>query len=266
MSQAPAWQLESLDVGYDAQRPVLRGLDAQARVGKVTAVLGPNAAGKTTLLRTLLGSLPPVAGRALLDGRPTRDTPAGALARRVAWVPQGLSDRFGFTVRELVAMGLAARGQRLTRAQAEHQAQHAMEAAGVADLAERPASRLSAGQRQRALLARALAQCGPAARSLLADEPTAALDPPHAHAALGVLRGLARRDPAPLAVVVVLHDLALAGEYADDAWLLANGRMIAAGPVADVLTPDRLTRAYGARFTSAPSPRPVPRVAVAEDA
>ncbi|MEM7681568.1 MAG: ABC transporter ATP-binding protein [Planctomycetota bacterium] len=263
MPPDPIWQLESLSAGYAKARPAVHEVHATAHAGRLVAVLGPNAAGKTTLLRAMLGSLRPTQGQARLRGKPSHRIGAADLAQQLAWVPQSTADALGFSVAELVGLGLTASGEKRTSPQSAQRQHDALRLADVQDLVARPIGRLSAGQRQRVVLARALAQCGPRCVSILADEPTAALDPPHAHAVLGVLRGLTRRADGPVSVVAVLHDLDLAAAYADDAWLMSDGKLVAAGPVGEVLTPERLEQAYGAAFTRDPPPddRRAPRLA-----
>lgn len=234
---------EKLAFGYRKGRPVLSEVSFEALPGAVSVVLGPNGAGKSTLLRLLLGVLSPWSGRALLDGEPVHRLPAAARARRIAYVAQRASVAFDFDSGDVVRFGLFAspRGR----------ADRAADRLGVADLLSSPFAALSAGQQQRIMLARALAQIDSAdgTRVLLADEPFSAMDPRHALIAADALRSAARDGAA---VVLVLHDLGAALRFADRAILLdERGNIAAHGPAADVIRPERLDPVYGVAFTEA---------------
>lgn len=236
---------EHVEFAYRRDRPVLRAVSMAAPAGAVTAVVGPNGAGKSTLLRLLLGLARPTSGRVLLEGADVTGIPHADRARRLGYIPQRGSVAFAFSVREVVRLGLYAAhsgGDGMASVDA------ALERVGLRDRADDPFGALSAGQQQRATIARVLAQLeassGP--RALLADEPVAALDPRHAVETMALLRGLARDG---LAVVVVLHDLMLAARWADAAVLLsADGRVAAAGPPAEVLGPGTLPSVFGVEF------------------
>lgn len=230
------WRLSNLRFAYRADQPVLRDVTGSPKPGRITALLGPNGSGKTTLLRVMLGLHPPQAGHIELLGRPLSQWTPAQQARRIALIPQRSSVRFAFTVREVVAMG---RHALPTNAGA---VADAIGRADLDELAETPVVELSAGQQQRVLLARAIAQMDGQGAGLLADEPVSAMDPKHALRAMARLRELAKQG---LAVVVVLHDVNLALRFADDAWLLQAGRLFAQGPASSVLAPDNLRQAYG---------------------
>ena len=228
--------------------PLLATVTAALRPGRFTAVLGPNGAGKSTLLSMLCGTRVPDGGGVLLDGRPLARWPAEALARRRAVMPQDTLVAFDFTVREVVEMG---RFPHRTAPSREEGAivEAAMAATGVAHLAERGTQWLSGGERARTHLARALAQvwlpsADGAARWLLLDEPTAALDLAHQHHALALLRRWAAEQG--VGVVAVLHDLNLALRYAHDVLLLglAQGGALF-GEVQQVLTTETIERVWG---------------------
>ena len=231
----------ALTVAYGA-RVAVRACDFLLRGGEVVAIVGPNGAGKSTLLRALAGLLAPRAGAVTLDGQDIATLSRGALARRIAVVPQIFDTLFPFTVREVVALGRTARLGFLGRASA---ADAAAVARAVADLdltalAERRIDALSGGERQRAVLAMALAQEGDV---LLLDEPTAHLDPAHQLATLRLVRGLARtRD---LAVAAVLHDLNLAATVADRVVALCAGRLVVDGTPAEALSAERVRSVFG---------------------
>ncbi|MEL7362134.1 MAG: heme ABC transporter ATP-binding protein [Bacteroidota bacterium] len=212
--------------------------------GEVVAVVGANGAGKTTLLRMASGDLTPSAGTVRLDDRALAAYEPDALARQRAVLPQHAALTFGFTAREVVLLGRTphAAGQAMD----DEVAAQALHLAGVTHLAERAYPTLSGGERQRVHFARTLAQLweAPAAgsRVLLLDEPTASLDPAHQHAVLGVSKQCA---DAGVGVLAVLHDLNLAAYYADRIAVLRQGRLVALGPPAAVLTPGTIRHAFG---------------------
>ncbi len=223
--------------------PVVDGVDLTIARGEIVAVVGPNGAGKSTLLRLASGLLEPQAGEVCLDGEPVRSIPRRLAARRIAGVAAETDPRFPFTVRDTVALGRHPwRGSfgPLSAAD-EARIDAALEAADLLALADRPLPSLSSGERQRAALARCLAQGGDL---LLLDEPTAHLDLGHRLRMLDVLR--ARAKASGRAVLAVLHDLNLAGVFADRIVLLVGGRVAADGPPAAVLTAARIREAFGA--------------------
>ncbi|MEZ6241516.1 MAG: ABC transporter ATP-binding protein [Phycisphaerales bacterium] len=236
----------NVDFAYRRARPVLRGVDLELTPGRVTAIVGPNASGKSTLLRLLLGRLTPTKGRVTLDARPVHRYPPRELAKRVAFVPQSPSLSFSYTVEQVVRFALLASG----RSAPMGVVTRALERLDIADRAHQPWSELSVGLQQRVALARALAQllASPAGddRYLLADEPTSALDPRHALAVIALLTELAADG---VGVGVVLHDLSIALRVADDALVLdESGRLAADGPVSETLTPHVLQPVFGVRF------------------
>jgi len=225
-------------------RRVLDGVSLRARLGEVVGLVGPNGAGKTTLLRACNGSLAPTAGRVEVDGDRVAGLSARETARRVATVPQEPSLGFDFPVREAVAMGRTAHVPRFGRRGPDDRAavDRALDRAAVTDLADRPVTELSGGERARVSLARALAQAAPV---LLLDEPTANLDVGHQVRTLSLVRGLAGDDGR--AVVAAVHDLDLAARFCDRLVLLADGSVRAAGDPGAVLAPDALADAFGVR-------------------
>jgi len=231
-------------------RPVLTDVDLAVAPGALTVVVGPNGAGKSTLLRALAGLVAPSTGAVLADGRPLHALDRLARARAVAYLPQGGGISWPLPVAEVAALGRLPHGERV---EALPEAGRAAVAAALADLdlaglADRPATELSGGERARALLARALATQAPV---LLADEPVAALDPRHQ---LGVLRLLRERAGAGAAIVAVMHDLALAARFADRIVVMADGRVVAQGEPAAVLTPERLAATFRVRALVEPRP------------
>lgn len=217
---------------------ILDGVDASFARGRVTALLGPNGAGKSTLLAVLAGLRTPGAGTATLDGAAVTTLPLRDRARRIGLLPQVAEVHWEVDVRSLVGLGrFAYRDERTATGRAAVDA--ALAATDTGHLAHRIVGTLSGGERGRVLLARVLAG---QPDWLLADEPLASLDPAHALAMCARLRDVAA---AGAGVIVVLHDLGLAARFADDAVILDAGRVIAAGKVADVLTPDTMRAAFG---------------------
>jgi len=228
-------------------RELLHGITATLRPGRFTAILGPNGAGKSTLLSLLSAQRRPDAGQVLLDGQPVQALSAHALALRRAVMPQESAVAFDFTAREVAELGRYPHRRQPTADEAGI-VEQALAATDVTALAPRIFNTLSGGEKARVHLARALAQVwaplpGGAARWLLLDEPTAALDLAHQHQALRLLRGWAHGQG--VGVAAVLHDLNLALRYADDALLLAHGEAASHGPVAEVLTAERIARIWG---------------------
>lgn len=221
-------------------RALYAGLDVSIAAGEVVAVVGPNGAGKSTLLRTLAGLTRPQTGAVWLGDDDLKTLPARARARRLAYLPQATSLAYALTVREVVLLGrapfvptFAAPGR------ADHEAAaRALARVGLAGFAERDVRTLSGGEFQRVMLARMLAG---EAQVLVLDEPTAALDVGQALAFLGELRGLASEGAA---VVLALHDLALARRHADAAVLLAGDGSAVVGPVEHVLSARNLADAF----------------------
>lgn len=229
-------------VGY-GPCAVLSDVHLSVGPGRVLAILGPNGSGKSTLLKTLAGLIPAVAGEARLGGEDVRRLSAAEVARRVAFVPQEEAHAFPFTVREIVTMGRLSRSTGLFDTPEDRErAEAAMTAADCANLADRPVTQLSGGERQRVLIARALAQDAPA---LLLDEPNSHQDVGHQ---IGVLARLGDLAKAGRAVVAAVHDLNAASILADEAMLVARGRVVLAGAMESVLESPELDATYGVRF------------------
>lgn len=243
----------------------MRDVSAALSPARLTAVIGPNAAGKSTLLRLMLGQLRPWAGRVLLHDRDAADTPPAVRARLLSYVPQRTTASFAFTVEQVVQMG------RHALPPDPAAVQRALEVCDLVDARASIFAELSVGQQQRVLLARALAQSAgagggalPGAGAMLLDEPSSAMDPWHVHQTMRLLR---QQAEAGLAVLVVLHDLNLAARYADDVWLLDRGTVAAQGPWQQVMQPCVLEPIYRVRcqpLSVANRPRPVFLVEPAE--
>jgi len=232
-------EVRGLDVDLGA-RPVLRGVGFEARAGEIVGLMGPNGAGKTTLVRAICQLAPARAGEVTWNGARVDRMDPRVRATSFAYLPQGRVIHWPLTVRRLVELGRLPRLGPLSRlAPADAAAvETAMAAMDIAHLADRPATSLSGGERARVLLARALAVEAPV---LLADEPTASLDPYHVLEIMTLLRHAA--DGGRL-VVAVLHELGLATRFCDRIVLLDAGRVVAEGAPAEVLTPARVREVY----------------------
>jgi iron complex transport system ATP-binding protein len=237
--------LAATDIGVRlGGREVLRGVTLACRHGQITGLVGPNGAGKSTLVRALAGLLPLSRGSVRLDGREIATLPPGELGRSVAYLPQERAVHWPLSVHRVVALGRLPHGGGGARASGNG-AQAVARALSVMDalhLAERPVSELSGGELARVLFARALAQEAPV---ILADEPTAGVDPAHA---LGLFEVLDRLAKEGRTIVVALHDLSLAARFCHEVVMLAEGRLAASGPPAEVLTVERLEMVFGARM------------------
>jgi len=235
-----------LGVGV-AKGPRLATVDVRIPAGRFTAILGPNGAGKSTLMSMLVGERAPQSGQVLLDGQALSAHAVEGLARRRSVMPQDCSVAFDFTAQEVVELGRYPHRHQPGAGEAQIPAQ-AMELTGVDHLAQRSINTLSGGERARTHLARALAQiwqppADGAARWLLLDEPTAALDLAHQHHAMRLLRQWAGQQGA--GVVAVIHDLNLALRYADDVLVLGGDAGVHHGAVLDVLQPALVRQVWG---------------------
>ncbi|WP_166138649.1 ABC transporter ATP-binding protein [Nocardioides ochotonae] len=233
--------VEELALGY-RERTVIESLDLTVATGRVTAIVGANACGKSTLLRSMSRLLAPRAGRVLLDGVQVHKMPAKELARTLGLLPQAPTAPEGITVSDLVGRGRNPHHGFLTRWTREDDAAvaAALEATQTVELAERPVDELSGGQRQRVWIAMALAQ---ETDVLLLDEPTTYLDVSHQIEVLDLLTDLNRQRGTT--IVMVLHDLNLAARYADQLVALAGGRLHACGTPQEVLTEDTVRAVFG---------------------
>jgi iron complex transport system ATP-binding protein len=235
--------LQAADVGFSYGRgqAVVSDVSVDVPRAGLVGILGPNGSGKTTLLRLLGGLLRPGCGRVTLDGRDIAHVPRIELARRIAIVPQETRLSFDYSVLEVVLMG---RYPHLGAFELEDQrdidlARHALAETGTLDLQDRSFPTLSGGEKQRVVIASALAQ---AADVMLLDEPTAALDPGYQ---LGIATLLARlNEERSVTMVVATHDLNLAARLCRHLVLLRGGRVVAAGATVDVLTRDNIRSLY----------------------
>jgi len=231
--------------GYRRQTPgkgfAVRGLTLTIPDGSVTGLLGPNGSGKTTLLKLLSGVLTPEAGSVMLKGRPLDDMPRRQVARRIATVPQETHPAFDYSCLEMVLMG---RHPHLGAFEFEGPADfaiayEAMRATGTEHLAERSYMTLSGGEKQRVVIAAALAQTSD---MLLLDEPTASLDLGFQLDISDLLRRLNRERHVTM--LLATHDVNLAAALCDTLILLRDGRVLAHGPTSEILTAPAIARLY----------------------
>ncbi|WP_134739137.1 ABC transporter ATP-binding protein [Nocardioides sp. 503] len=233
--------VDELTLGY-GDRTVIEGLDLVVPAGRITAIVGANACGKSTLLRSMTRLLRPRQGQVLLDGEQVHKLPAKTLARTLGLLPQAPVAPEGITVSDLVGRGRNPHQRVLSRWSADDDAAvaTALEATDTVDLADRAVDELSGGQRQRVWIAMALAQ---QTDLLLLDEPTTYLDVSHQIEVLDLLTDLNRTRGTT--IVMVLHDLNLAARYADHLVALADGRLHSAGEPHTVLTEETVRTVFG---------------------
>jgi len=234
--------LVASDLSYAyAEEPVLREVSLEVESGEVVGVIGPNGSGKTTLIKVLSGVLKGYAGSVHLDGEEIRSLPRRQLARRVAVVPQETEAALPFTALEVVLMGRHPHmgGLSFETAADIGIARQALERSGAAHLASRNIQRLSSGERQRVIFARALAQ---QPGVLLLDEPTSFMDIRYQVELYDLVRDLVVEKG--VSVLTTLHDLNLAAEYCDRIYLLRDGRVHAQGVTDEVLTYANLTEVF----------------------
>ncbi|WP_433498406.1 ABC transporter ATP-binding protein [Sphaerimonospora sp. CA-214678] len=241
MTTSHSLATEHLTLGY-GDRVVVTALDLVVPPGEITVIVGANACGKSTLLRSLSRLLAPRGGRVVLDGREVHRMPAKELARTLGLLPQSPVAPEGITVLDLVGRGRHPHQGIFTRWNDRDDAAvaAALEATRTADLADRPVDELSGGQRQRVWIAMALAQ---QTDLLLLDEPTTFLDASHQIEVLDLLTDL--NHTRGTTIVMVLHDLNLAARYADHLIALADGGLHACGTPAEVLTEDSVRTVFG---------------------
>lgn len=245
-----------LSAGY-GEDEILHGLDLAVPPGKITVIVGANACGKSTLLRSMSRLLSPREGQVLLDGKSIHRTPPRELARTLGLLPQSPIAPEGITVADLVSRGRHPHHSLFSRwtRRDDEAVDAALNATKTADLAERPVDELSGGQRQRVWIAMALAQ---QTEILLLDEPTTFLDISHQVEVLDLLTDLNHQRGTT--VVMVLHDLNLAARYADHLVAMTEGRVHVSGAPQQVLTEHNVQQVFGLEsriITDPTSGRPI---------
>jgi iron complex transport system ATP-binding protein len=236
-------KLEAFSISYDYG--IIKAVDdvsVSLGSGEFVGILGPNGSGKTTLLRMLSGASKPQGGTVLLDGEDVHKMGPKAVAKKIAVVPQNGYIPFPFSVFEVVMMGREPHMKRFSGESPEdfRIVSNAMEVAGLTHLAQRSVLDLSYGERQRVIVARALAQ---EPGILLLDEPTSHLDPGYQIEIMDVFKSLA--ESRNIGVLAVLHDVNLASQYADRLIVLSKGKKVADGPPEEVITKELLENVYG---------------------
>jgi len=254
-----AIDIQGLSHGFGKQ-PVLRDVTFSVAAGDFFIIIGPNGSGKTTLMKTIAGLLVPQKGAVRIRRRPVASYRKRELARMTAYVPQGLPIDFPFTAAEVVLMGRApfqgALG--IDGARDVQIAEQAMRFTEVAHLAGRRLDQLSGGEQQRVLIARAICQ---EPQILLLDEPTAALDLSHQVRIMDLMEQI--KSERGTTIVMVSHDINLAGMFGDRLLLLKEGRILREGPAEAVLDYETLEAAYGCKVLVDESPLgKLPRVTV----
>ena len=231
-------KLQDIKLNY-GKREILRGLDATFADGRITAVMGPNGCGKTTLLRIIGGLLDPTAGQVFIDGQKVGDYTAKALAQKVAFVRQHAQTDFDFSAFETVLMGRNPYQHRLQNESQEDWdiVEHCMKQTGTWHLRYAKPAQMSGGELQRVMIARALAQQTPV---LLMDEPVSNLDIAHQ---IDIMRLL--KNAEGKTTLIVIHDLNLALQFCDDLLLLHDGHSLYHGPIVEGLTTDNIKTVYG---------------------
>ena len=250
LKSEPPFVVDSVTFGFGrtetaVQSPVLKNVSLTIAAGEVLGILGPNGSGKSTLLKVLMRILIPQQGRVELFGRPHAAFSQAEVSRRVAFVPQETQQAFPFTISEMVLMGRYPHHNRTwglgwESSQDRAVALQAMSDLDVSHLGSRLITNVSGGERQRAVIARALAQ---EPDVLLLDEPTAFLDLHHQLEIARIIRRLNRERG--LTVVLVSHDLNLASQYCDRVLLLREGEIVTMGSPAEVVAKEPLERVYG---------------------
>ena len=240
---------EGVTLAYD-KRMIVENLSLDIPAGSFTAIIGPNACGKSTLLRAMAGLLAPTSGRIILDGKVIATLSPRDIAQKMGLLPQTAIAPEGITVAELVARGRYVHQRLLRRwsSMDRDAVANALHVTKIADLADRRVEQLSGGQRQRVWIAMVLAQQAPL---ILLDEPTTYLDIAHQMDVLNLLHEL---NVSGRTIVAVLHDLNHAARYASHIIAMKDGMVIAAGPPAKVITPATVSEVFGLATEVIPDP------------
>ena len=259
MAEPVLCQVKNLSFRYQ-ETLVLDNVTFDLRPGEVLGLVGPNGSGKTTLIKIMARLLKPAGGDILLEGRPLECFNPRMLARRLAWMPQDIQILYPFTVRDLVFLGRTpyTRGFGFERDEDRAIVENVMKRTGLIEIADRPVGRLSAGQKQRVILASRLAQ---RPRLLLLDEPMTHLDLSIQIQMMAIFCDLAKNDG--IAVLMACHDLNLAAQFCDQILLLKEGRMSGLGRPSEVLTEQTIRDVYHCRVIVDPHPTTgYPRITV----
>jgi iron complex transport system ATP-binding protein len=234
-------KIKDLSFNY-RNKPVIEGIDFEIEEGEVIGILGPNGCGKTTLLRNLNKNLSPKSGCVMLERTDLKDMEKKEIAKVIASIPQSNEIKFAFSVREIVAMGRMP-FQEFLQGESRRDmeiVEDAMEKTGISHMADRYVSTMSGGERQKVIIARALAQTP---EILLMDEPTLHLDISAQFDVLNMVHKLSREQR--LTVVIVSHDLPMAARYCDRIVMIHNHKVHAIGKTEDVLTKDNMKVVFG---------------------
>lgn len=240
MTDKAALCAENLSVGYRKEKTILENISFSANQGELIGIIGPNGAGKSTLLKTLRGLLEPLAGKVFIAGRESAKISGREFALRAGFLQQNLEVSFGYTVKDIVMTGRYPYLPWWANEKEEDEkiVDACMRYTGVEQLAQRPLHMISGGQRQRALLAKVLAQQTPI---LLLDEPTAGLDIFYIEEIFRLCKELSK---AGKTVIMVVHELSVAAKFCSRLLLAGKGRIVADGAPKEVMTSDNLTEAY----------------------
>ncbi len=234
-------EIENLEFSYDST-PVLEAVNLQIEEGETLAIIGPNASGKTTLLKCINGILEPEKGRILIEGEELENLDKEDIAKKIGHVPQAGTESFPTTVFDTVLMGRKPHGGWKPGDEDLEVASKVLEKLDLEDIAMRDIGEISGGQRQKVLIARAIAQ-NP--EVLLLDEPTSSLDLRHQLEVLDIVR---EQTGKGISIVMAMHDLNLAARYSDKIAMLKEGKIFAVGKD-EVLTPENIESVYGVRVT-----------------
>lgn len=234
-------KVEGLEFAYNGA-PVLKDVTLNLKDGEILGIIGPNASGKTTLLECINRTLEPQVGCTLINGEETKNMRKKEIAKKIGYVPQIIEGGFPTTVFNMILMGRKPRSGWRPSSKDLEIASGIMGTLGIEDIAMKDVDKISGGQRQKVLIARALAQDP---EVLLLDEPTSSLDLRHQ---LEVLNIVKKQTENGISVVMAMHDLNLAARYSDKIVMLNEGEIFAAGRE-EVLTPENIELVYGVKVS-----------------
>ncbi|MBE6527388.1 MAG: ABC transporter ATP-binding protein [Thermoplasmata archaeon] len=235
----PEINTDDLLYSYSEEAVILKGISLNIREPQLVSIIGPNGVGKSTLIHCMNKILSPVAGTVMVDGKEVKEYEIKELARKIGYVPYTSSDTFPMTVVDTILMGRNPHRKWKSLHQDLLVAKKVMEMMDITHLAMRPFNELSAGQHQRVMLARGLAQ---EPEILLLDEPTANLDIRHQMDVIRLLKQLAVRNG--LMVIMISHDLNIAAKYSDNIIMMSKGQIFAVGKPIDVITAENVKEVY----------------------